>query len=78
MIISPKHNQHHICYVPTGPAIAPGSNQAKKKRSNTLKSIGQGSTATASSSSNNALIKQQSSGSNNTVVGYANNGARGQ
>lgn len=38
MIISPKHNQHHICYVPTGPAVAPGSNQAKKKRSNTIKS----------------------------------------
>ena len=25
-IISPKHNQHHICYVPTGPAVNPGSN----------------------------------------------------
>ena len=25
-IISPKHNPHHICFVPTGPAVAPGSN----------------------------------------------------
>jgi hypothetical protein len=62
-IISPKHNPHHICFVPTGPAVLPGSNQTKKKRANALKS-GQGSSA-----SNSALIKQGSNSSNNAAAG---------
>ena len=35
--ISPKHNQHHISYIPTGPAVAPGSNGTKKKRTAAIK-----------------------------------------
>lgn len=49
-IISPKHNQHHICYVPTGPAVQPGSNQAKKKRTTAIK-------GGPMSNSNSVLIK---------------------
>ena len=51
-VISPKHNPHHVCFVPTGPAVNPGSNQSKKKRTNALKA-GQAN----SSASNSALIK---------------------
>ena len=32
MIISPKHNPHHFCYVPTGPAVSPGNKGGKNKR----------------------------------------------
>ena len=39
-LISPKHNPHHICFVPTGPAINPGSNQSRKKRANAFRAGG--------------------------------------
>jgi len=31
MMISPKHNPHHFCYIPTGPAVSPGNRSKKRK-----------------------------------------------
>ena len=32
MIISPKHNPHHFCYIPTGPAVSPGARGKKRSK----------------------------------------------
>jgi len=56
-VISPKHNPHHFCYVPTGPAVNAGSNQSKKKRTNPIKS---NSGDPPSNQTNLVLMKQSS------------------
>ena len=56
MIISPKHNPHHFCYVPTGPAISPGNKHGKNKRHNAA--IKASSSEQASSNFNLTVQKQ--------------------